>query len=94
MTHTFEEYKRIFSGAISKYESQSFFSTLIQEHGRPTFPLARLQVAIVGIRHEGKETSFRDKPPTTQSVSSCWIETACRRCTNTLARPTPVYSTR
>jgi len=60
MLHTFEEYKRIFDGAISKYESQSFFSTLIQEHGKPAFPSVRLQVAIVGIRHEGKETNFRD----------------------------------
>ena len=60
MLHTFEEYKRIFDGALSEYESQSFFSTLIREHGKPTFPSARLQVAIFGIRHEGKETNFRD----------------------------------
>jgi hypothetical protein len=60
MQHTFDEYRRIFDGAIAKYEGQGFFSKLIQEHGRPAFPSAPRGVAIIGIRHEGKETNNRD----------------------------------
>jgi hypothetical protein len=60
MLHTFEEYRRIFNGAIAKYEGQDFFSKLIQQHARPAFPSAPRNVAIFGIRHEGKETQNRD----------------------------------
>ena len=60
MQHTFEEYKRIFDGAIAKYEGQDFFTKLVQEHGRPAFPSAPRNVAIFGIRTAGKETNNRD----------------------------------
>ena len=60
MQHTFEEYKRIFDGAIAKYEGQEFFTKLVQEHGRPAFPSAPRNVAIFGIRTAGKETNNRD----------------------------------
>ena len=60
MLHTFEEYRRIFDGAIKKYEGQDFFSKLIQQRGRPAFPSAPRNVAMFGIRTAGKETNFRD----------------------------------
>jgi hypothetical protein len=60
MSHTFEEYRRIFDGAIAKYEGQDFFSKLIGKFGRPAFPSAPRNVAIFGIRHEGQETKNRD----------------------------------
>lgn len=56
MQHTFEEYQRIFEGAVAKFERQEFFAKLIQQKGRPAFPSARRNVAMIGIRHEGKET--------------------------------------
>ena len=59
MQHTFEEYRRIFEGTVAKYEGQEFFAKLIQEHGRPAFPSAPRNVAIIGIRHAGKETDNR-----------------------------------
>lgn len=59
MQHTFEEYRRIFDGAIAKYEGQDFFAKLIQQHGRPAFPSAPRNVAIIGIRHAGKEDDNR-----------------------------------
>jgi hypothetical protein len=59
MQYTFEEYRRIFDGAVAKYEGQDFFSKLLQQHGRPAFPSARRAVAIIGIRHAGKETDNR-----------------------------------
>ena len=94
MPYTFEQCKRIFDGAIAKYEGQDFFSKLIQKRGKPAFPSTRQEVAMFGIRHEGKETKFRKTPPTTQSASSVWIAIACRRFTNMSARPNPAYSTR
>lgn len=60
MRHTFEDYKRIFNGAIAKYEGHDFFSKLIQQRGKPAFPSAPREVAIIGIRHEGKEIKFRE----------------------------------
>ena len=60
MPFTFEQWKRIFDGAIAKYEGQDFFSKLIQKRGKPAFPSARQEVAVCGIRHEGKETKFRE----------------------------------
>lgn len=60
MQHTFDEYKRIFEGAIAKHEGEDFFAKIIQDHGRPAFPSAPRNVAIIGIRHAGNETAHRD----------------------------------
>lgn len=60
MGYTFEEYRRLFDGAVAKYEGQEFFSNLAAAHHRPAFPSAKREVAIFGIRHEGKATKFRE----------------------------------
>jgi hypothetical protein len=60
MQHTFDEYKRIFEGAVAKRENEEFFSELIKQKGRPAFPSAARNVAIIGIRHAGKDTSNRN----------------------------------
>jgi hypothetical protein len=90
MQHTFEEYRRIFDGAIAKYEGQEFFAKLIEQHGRPAFPSAPRNVAIFGIRTAGKETDNRDN----EADDIVWIAMACLRFTNIRARPNPAYSTR
>lgn|GEM_PF-1591599 len=58
--YTFENYKSIFEGAIRKYEGNAFFVSLIQKLHRPVFPSAPGNVAIIAIRHEGKEVGFRE----------------------------------
>src|SRR5205823_3378248 len=60
MQHTFEEYQRIFEGTVAKYENKEFFANLIQQKGRPAFPSEQRNVAIIGIRHAGKEVDHRD----------------------------------
>ena len=60
MQHNFEDYQRIFDGAVAKYEGQEFFANLVQQEGRPAFPSAPRNVAIIGIRHAGKEVENRD----------------------------------
>jgi len=60
MQHTFDDYRKIFDGVIARHEGEEFFSDLIQKKGRPTFPAAPREVAIIGIRHAGKEVSNRD----------------------------------
>lgn len=57
---TFDQYKHLFESAVAKYEPQSFFAKLLTTHSRPLFPSAPRQVAIFGIRHEGKTTKFRE----------------------------------
>ena len=59
MQHTFEQYQRIFDGAIAKHAGENFFAKLIQDHGKPEFPSAPRGVAIIGIRHSGKESDNR-----------------------------------
>ena len=46
MQHNFEDYQRIFDGAVAKYEGQEFFANLIQQKSRPAFPSAPRNVAI------------------------------------------------
>ncbi|HYH84266.1 MAG TPA: hypothetical protein VEX60_02220 [Pyrinomonadaceae bacterium] len=58
--YTFEQYKRIFEGAVKKYEGMEFFAGLIEKFGRPAFPSEPGDIAIIGIRHEGKEIAFRE----------------------------------
>lgn len=60
MQHTFDEYRRIFEGTVAGYEGQEFFAKLIEQKGRPAFPSAPRNVAIIGIRHAGKEINHRD----------------------------------
>lgn len=57
---SFEQYKSIFNEAIRKYEGNAFFANLKQQRGLPDFPVDPGNVAIVGIRHEGKKTRFRE----------------------------------
>src|ERR1043165_2107599 len=58
--YTFEQYRSIFEEAIRKYEGNKFFANLKQQRGLPDFPSDPDTVAIVGIRHEGKKTRFRE----------------------------------
>jgi hypothetical protein len=57
---SFEQYKSIFNEAIRKYEGNAFFVSLKQQRGLPDFPSDPDTVAIIGIRHEGKKTHFRE----------------------------------
>lgn len=57
---TFEQYKGIFDEAIRKYEGSQFFADLKRQRGLPDFPVDPGNVAIIGIRHEGKKTRFRE----------------------------------
>lgn len=57
---SFEQYKSIFDEAIRKYEGNKFFADLKQQRGLPDFPADPGNVAILGIRHEGKKTKFRE----------------------------------
>ena len=57
---SFEQYKSIFNEAIRKYEGNAFFANLKQQRGLPDFPVDPGNVAIIGIRHEGKKTRFRE----------------------------------
>lgn len=57
---SFEQYKSIFNEAIRKYEGNAFFANLKQQRGLPDFPADPGNVAILGIRHEGKKTRFRE----------------------------------
>src|ERR1041385_7727074 len=57
---TFEQYRTIFEEAIKKYEGDEFFASLITTRGRPAFPALARNCAVIGIRHEGKETKFRE----------------------------------
>jgi len=38
MSFSFQDYRRIFDGAVARYETQPFFAKLIQQKGRPVFP--------------------------------------------------------
>lgn len=58
--YTFEQYRSIFNEAIRKYEGNAFFANLKQQRGLPDFPSDNDTVAILGIRHEGKKTHFRE----------------------------------
>lgn len=58
--YTFEQYRSIFEEAIKKYEGDDFFARLLKTHQRPVFPASPGNCAIIGIRHEGKETKFRE----------------------------------
>jgi hypothetical protein len=60
MGYTFQDYRRIFDGAVARYETQPFFAKVIQQRGRPAFPSAPRQVALFGIRRRGSVTSFRE----------------------------------
>lgn len=60
MKYTFDQYRKIFEGSVSRYESQPFFAKIVEDHGRPTFPADRRQVAVFGIRHEGKTVQGRE----------------------------------
>ena len=60
MRYTFQDYRRIFDGAVARYETQPFFAGLIQQRGRPAFPSAARQVALFGIRRKGPLTDFRE----------------------------------
>lgn len=60
MPHSFEDYRRIFEGAVAKYEGQDHFRKMIEQKGRPAFPSAPRNIAIIGIRHEGVEVQNRD----------------------------------
>lgn len=57
---TFEQYRTIFEEAIKKYEGDEFFASLITSRGRPVFPALARNCAVIGMRHEGKETKFRE----------------------------------
>ncbi|HKG11935.1 MAG TPA: hypothetical protein VKB12_01295 [Pyrinomonadaceae bacterium] len=57
---SFEQYKNIFEEAIRKYEGNKFFADLKRQRGLPDFPSDPDTVAIIGIRHEGKKTGFRE----------------------------------
>lgn len=57
---SFEQYKSIFNEAIRKYEGNKFFADLKSQRGLPDFPVDPGNVAIIGIRHEGKKTRFRE----------------------------------
>lgn len=56
----FDQYRSIFNEAIRKYEGNAFFANLKQQRGLPDFPADSGNVAIIGIRHEGKKTHFRE----------------------------------
>jgi hypothetical protein len=58
--YTFDQYRKIFAGAVAKYEGEPFFGKIAHDLGRPAFPAARREVAIIGIRHAGKVVDFRD----------------------------------
>lgn len=58
--YTFEQYRSIFEEAIKKYEGDEFFARILKTHQRPVFPAAPRNCAVIGIRHEGKETKFRE----------------------------------
>ena len=60
MTRSIEDYRRIFEGAVAKYEGQAHFVKVIEQKGRPAFPSAPRNIAIIGIRHEGREIANRD----------------------------------
>ena len=60
MKFTFDQYSRIFTAAVAEHVSQPFFAKLIETHSRPAFPADRRQVALFGIRHEGKTVSGRE----------------------------------
>ena len=53
--YTFEQYRVIFEGAVSKYEGEPFFADLIAKRGRPAFPDRPQACAVVGVRREGKK---------------------------------------
>jgi hypothetical protein len=57
---SFEQYKSIFDEAIRKYEGNAFFVNLKQQRGLPDFPSDPDTVAIIGVRHDGKKTRFRE----------------------------------
>ena len=56
---TFDEYRKIFEGTVAKYENEPFFAKIVKDIGRPAFPAARREVALVGIRHAGKIINHR-----------------------------------
>ena len=60
MKYTFDQYRRMFEGIVTRHRGQPFFSKLIEGHGQPAFPNAGRQVAVFGIRHEGKAVGFRE----------------------------------
>ncbi len=60
MSFRFQDYRRIFDGAVARYETKPFFTKLIQQKGRPVFPSAPRQVALFGIRRKGPVTQFRE----------------------------------
>lgn len=57
---SFDDYKNMFEGAIKRYGDNDFFAGLIQQRGQPEFPSEPGNVAIIGIRHDGKRKEFRD----------------------------------
>lgn len=57
---TFDQYHKIFDSALAKYCGEPFFAGVIGKARRPDFPSKPFEVAIFGIRHEGKETHFRE----------------------------------
>src|SRR5205085_6966820 len=59
MRYTFEQYRRLFESAVSKYEAVPFFAGLIQTHHPPSFPAAAREVAVFGIRHDGQQVHNR-----------------------------------
>jgi hypothetical protein len=57
---TFDQYRKIFDGALAKYEGLPFFADVIKGVRRPDFPAQPREVVVFGIRHEGKEIHDRE----------------------------------
>ena len=60
MRYSFQDYRRIFDGAVARYETQPFFAKVIAQCGRPAVPSAPRHVALFGIRRKGPVTGFRE----------------------------------
>jgi hypothetical protein len=57
---TFDQYRKIFDGALAKYEGIPFFADIVKTTRQPAFPKEPREVVIFGIRHEGKEVHNRE----------------------------------
>src|SRR5262245_14129046 len=60
MKYTFHQYQRVLDYAIRRHQTEPFFAKLIEQHGKPSFPSNARQVALFGIRHEGKVVQLRE----------------------------------
>lgn len=57
---SFEQYRKVFDDAVGKYQGKPFYAALIGKFGVPKWPESKLECALLGIRHDGKDLDHRE----------------------------------